>query len=118
MKKLVMIAAMFVAAVSFTACGGGAATLDGKYQLDSVSGEELTETEKSSTIEFTSDGNCVMKRGDREKKGTWKISEDGKSLTLTEEGDDDAKEMKNLEITDGGFSFMEGDDKITFKKAE
>ena len=117
MKNLFTIAALFVA-VTFAACGGkdGAATLEGKYQIESVTGETLTESEKSITYEFMADGSCTMSKRDKEKKGTWKLSEDGKTLNMTEEGDDEAEEMKNFEITGDGFSFMEGDDKITFKK--
>jgi hypothetical protein len=111
MKKLIF----FLCVIALAACGGGGATVEGKWQLNSVSGEELSESEKSATIEFMSDGNFVMKRGDRERKGTWKLSDDGKTLTATEEGGD-AKEWTNVEVTEDALSFTERDDKISFKK--
>jgi hypothetical protein len=93
------------------------ATLDGKYQLESVSGENLTEAEKSSTITFNADGSCIMNKRGEEKKGTWSMSADGKNLNVVNDKGK-TEELKNIQITAEGFTFSEGDDQITFKKVQ
>lgn len=113
MKKLVFVIA--VIATLMTSCGGGENSLVGTWQLESVSGEELTESEKSATMTFNEDGTCVRKRGEREKKANWILSEDGKTITLkTEEGDEN--EMEGVELSADKLVFTERDDQITLKR--
>ena len=113
MKKLVFVFA--VLAVVMTSCGGGSDSIIGTWQLDSVSGEELTESEKSATMTFNEDGSCIQKRGEKERKMTWTLSEDGKTLTVKKEsGSEDV--MENVELSGDKLSFSEGNDKITLKK--
>ena len=99
-----------------TACGSKAPSIEGKWQLESVSGEQLSEAEKQSTMLINSDGTLEMTMGDRIMKGTWKLSDDKKTLTLTRSEDGDQKDMKDLEITEEKLSFKERDDVITFKR--
>ena len=116
MKKLIF----FLCVIALAACGGGDKTsIEGKWQLDSVSGEELTESEKSMVMEFKSDGTCEMSRGEGEtRKGSWKLSDDGKKLSITRGEGEDSKteEWTDVELTEETVPFMEGDDKITLKR--
>jgi len=113
MKKLIYLFAII--AIGFTSCGGGGNPEIGTWQLDSVSGEELTESEKEATITLKEDGTYEQKRGERVKTGKWSLSEDGKTLTTTgEDGDSDTYE--NFECSGDVLSFSERDDKITFKR--
>ena len=111
MKKAVLLLAMI--GLILASCGG-APTPEGTWQLDSVSGETLTEAEKSMTVTYNSDGTCESSRGDETKTGTWEMAEDGKSMSMTIDGHDE--QMDNLEITSDQMTFMDGDDKITLKK--
>lgn len=113
MKKLLFILAVMAAVL--TSCGGGA-TLVGKWQLESVSGEELTESEKEGTMTFNEDGTCQNERGGEVMKAEWKLSDDKKSLTITSDGREEV--MNDIEITAESFSFKDGEDKITFKRVD
>lgn len=115
MKKLIYLFAII--AIGFTSCGGGGNAIVGTWQLDSVSGEELTASEKEATFTMNEDGSYEQKRGDRVIKGKWEVSEDGKTLTTTDE-EGDVKTYADFECAGDVLSFSERDDKITFKKVK
>lgn len=113
MKKLFF--ALAIMATVLMACSSGP-TLVGTWKLDSVAGEELTESEKEGTMTFNEDGTCESKRGEMSKKGTWSLSDDKKSLTVNTDGREET--MDGVEISDDTFSFNDHDIKITFKRAQ
>ena len=55
MTRIIFVFA--VLALVLTSCGGGDSIV-GEWQLESVTGEELTDTEKESTMTFNEDGTC------------------------------------------------------------
>ncbi len=57
--------------------------------------QKLAEKAKQVTMQFNADGTYVGMRGDNETKGTWTLSEDGKTLTTQEEGKE-KKEVLNV----------------------
>jgi len=114
MKNLIFVFAAL--ALVLASCGGGD-TVVGKWQLESVTGEELTDSEKESTMTFNEDGTCENKRGDRVRKATYKVSEDGKTITLVVEGGKEDT-MEDVVLTADKLSFKDRDDKITYKRIE
>ena len=65
----------------------GAAKLPGKWQLDSVSGENLTEAEKTATIEYRTDGSFTQGRGDKQRTGEWLYEGEGSNfINMTADG--------------------------------
>jgi hypothetical protein len=114
MKNLIFVFAAL--ALVLVSCGGGD-TVVGKWQLESVTGEELTDSEKESTMTFNEDGTCENKRGDRVRKATYKVSEDGKTITLVVEGGKEDT-MEDVVLTADKLSFKDRDDKITYKRIE
>ena len=65
----------------------GAAKLPGKWQLDSVSGENLTESEKTATIEYRTDGTFTQGRGDKQRTGEWLYEGEGSNfINMTADG--------------------------------
>lgn len=113
MKKLIFVFAIMAAFL--TSCGGGGTSIVGTWQLESVSGEELTDSEKEAVITFNEDGTCERKRGEHSKSFKWKMSEDGKTVTLTEE-DGDENEMTDVVLSADKLVFSERNDKITLKR--
>ncbi|MFT5861258.1 MAG: hypothetical protein ACI865_003380, partial [Flavobacteriaceae bacterium] len=84
---------------------------------DSVTGEELTDSEKEATMVFNEDGTCENKRGDRVRKATYKTSEDGKTITLVMESGTEDK-MEDVVLTAELLTFKNGNDVISYKKIE
>lgn len=113
MRKLVFVFA--VMAMMLTSCGGSEVSLVGNWQLESVSGEELTASEKEATMSFSEDGTCERRRGEHAKSMKWEMSEDGKTITIIGE-DGDKDEMKNVELSAEKLVFSERDDIITLKR--
>ena len=71
--------------------------------------QKMMERAQQVTMQFNADGTYVGVRGGRESKGTWTLSEDGKTLTTKEEG----KEKEEvLAITEMGA------DKMVFEVGE
>ena len=90
----------------------------GTWGLESVEGEELTESEKSSVVEFKEDGSVIRKRGDRERKGKWELKDkdDKKYLVLmSEEGEVD-EENEIVKLDDSEFVFKNKGKEVTLKK--
>ncbi|NJL14714.1 MAG: hypothetical protein HC913_18060 [Microscillaceae bacterium] len=89
----------------------------GAWQLESVEGAELTDTEKSITIEFAKDGKFVQKAGEMSRKGSYEVSDDGKTITLKPEEAPEEK-MNEVEVKNGKMTFKDGDraSVITLKK--
>ena len=114
MKNLIFVFAAL--ALVLTSCGGGD-TVVGKWQLESVTGEELTDSEKESIMTFNEDGTCENKRGDRVRKATYKVSEDGKTITLVVEGGKEDT-MEDVVLTADKLSFKNRGDTITYKRIE
>lgn len=117
MKKLIYVLA--IAGLTFTACSDEAAdeavaepTIEGTWQLDEVSGEELTESEKQSTMTINADGTMEQNMGGEPRTGTWTMSDDGKTLSCSVDGRD--AEFTNVACDAEKLSFNEGDDRITF----
>ena len=112
MKRLGLV---LVGAFTFllVSCGGGP-SVEGTWQLHSVSGEELTEHEKDMTLTFKEDGSCESSRGDESATGTWELSDDGKTLTFELDGREE--KCENVEVTDDELTFEQGSDKITLKR--
>ena len=113
MKRVLFVVAVMAAVL--TSCGGGP-TLIGKWKLDSVSGEQLSEEESAGTMEFKEDGTWESKRGEESRTGEWTLSEDKKTLTTSSEGREEV--LNDLEIAESTFSFKDGSDVITFKRVD
>lgn len=65
----------------------GAVKLPGKWLLNSVSGENLTEAEKTGTIEFRTDGTFSQGRGDKQRTGEWLYEGEGSNfINMTADG--------------------------------
>ena len=111
MKRLglVVLSAFTLLLVS---CGGP--SIEGTWQLDSVSGEELTEHEKDMTITFNEDGSCESSRGEESASGSWELSDDGKTLTFELDGREE--KCENVEVSGDELTFEQGSDKITLKR--
>ena len=80
MKKyysIIMVLAMMIAALSFTACGSSDSDLVGKWKIKS----DLDKS-KNVYMQFNSDGTYIESsdKGD-ETKGTWTLKESGFTLT-------------------------------------
>ncbi|MFT5779620.1 MAG: hypothetical protein ACI837_002579 [Crocinitomicaceae bacterium] len=115
MRKLFF--AFAILALTLTSCGGGD-TVVGTWQLESVTGEELTDSEKEATMTFNEDGTCEQKRGDRVRKATWTMAEDGKSLTLVKEDGGEEEVMESVTLTADKLSFKERDEMVTLKRVK
>lgn len=113
MKKLIYLFALI--AIGFTSCGGGENAIVGNWQLDKVSTEELTDSEKEATMSINADGTFEQKRGDHSKTGTWELSEDGKTLSV-KDSEGDVKSFSGVKVEGDAFSFSEGETVITFKR--
>ncbi|MFN0204306.1 MAG: lipocalin family protein [Bacteroidia bacterium] len=63
---------------------------------------EMKEMMKKISFDFKADGTCSFSApGDEAKKGKWKVSDDGKTLTMTDEvGTDDASVIETLSATE------------------
>jgi len=114
MKRIIVVFA--VLALVLASCSGGDSVV-GKWQLDNVTGEELTDSEKEATMVFNDDGTCENKRGDRVRKATYKTSDDGKTITLVMEGGTEDK-MEDVVLTADLLTFKNGNDVITYKRIE
>ena len=112
MKKLLFVFAII--SIVFVSCGNPAV---GTWQLDSVSGEELTASEKEAIFTIFEDGTYEQKRGSRTKKGKWSLSEDDKTLTTIDENGK-SESYSNFECDGGVLSFFERDNKISFKRVK
>lgn len=119
MKNLFCIALTALVSIAlFTACGASGASPVGVWGLENVEGEELTESEKSATLEFKADGSLTRKRGEMEKKGKWKMDEkDGKKVLviMNEEGEVD-EENEIVKLTATEFIIDSKGKKVTLKK--
>jgi len=103
--------ALLFAVLFCTGCKSKAAKdlIVNKWTLTEVSGEgikDLSETEKKEmigkfTMELTSDGKVTMSGIGETKTGTYILSEDGKTLLLTREGDEKADPQEINELKAG-----------------
>ena len=95
----------------FASCGNEP-TLVGIWQLESISGEELSESEKEVTITFKEDGTFLQRDGDVKLGGTWSSSNDGSTITLVPDGQE-TNVMRNVQYQGNKVSFTDGDGKDT-----
>ena len=111
MKKLlfVLITALFVA------CGNGGDSVIGSWQLESVSGEELSESEKSTVFKLAEDGTFTRERGGEAKTGKWEWSEDKKNIVLKRDGGREEL-MEDVKVEGDKMTFKADSDVITLKK--
>ena len=113
MKKLFLVFASL--SLVLPSCGGGGDTVVGTWQLESVTGEELTDSEKGAIITFNEDGSCEQRRGDQVRKAKWELSEDHKTLTITAKGRG-PETMENLVITADKLTFEDRGETVTVKR--
>ena len=94
----------------FTACKGksGKDFIANKWKMTNISGEgakDMSEDEKKSmassiVMDLTKDGKINMTgMGESAKTGTWKLSDDAKTLFLTHDGEDKAEPQEVNELT-------------------
>lgn len=114
MKKTIVVFALL--ALALTSCTGEDSVV-GKWQLESVTGEELTDSEKEATMVFNDNGTCENKRGERARKAKYKASDDGKTITLVMESGTKDK-MEDVTLTAELLTFKNGNDVITYKRIE
>ena len=113
MKKIFAIFSSIVLSILLASCSDP--SLVGKWHVQSVSGEELTEEEQKATIEFDENGTFTQIHGEHVKKGTWAASEDGKTVTIIPDGDD-PQEMKGLNYEGETVSFKDGNDEVVLER--
>ena len=111
MKKLIYAFALMT--LILVSCGGEP-SIEGKWQIESVSGEELTEHEKSLIVDFQSGGKAISERDGETREGEWKLSDDGKILTMSHDGRDEESTVK--ELTADKLVLEQGSDEITFSR--
>lgn len=104
--------------VSLAACKGDPKKkVIGTWQVESVEGEKLSETEKSMKFSFKADGEMEMTAGGKSIKGKWDLDKDGKTFSVTPEG---AKETMKWTLNSADAKQMvitdEKSKKVTFKK--
>lgn len=115
---------LLLAALIFTGCKSKAAKdqIVSKWKLTAVSGDgakEMPEAEKKDMInklavEFSKDGKCTMSgEGDTPKTGTYTLSDDGKTLVMTQEGSSKGEQMDISELSDSKLVMTATKDKMT-----
>lgn len=115
---------LLLAALIFTGCKSKAAKdqIVNKWKLTAVSGDgakEMPEAEKKDMIdklavEFSKDGKCTMSgEGDTPKTGTYTLSDDGKTLVMTQEGSSKGEQMDISELSDSKLVMTATKDKMT-----
>ncbi len=88
-----------------------AAKLLGTWEIESAEGTELTdEIRKQSVTTFEKDGKIKV----GESSGTYEVSKDGKSVTMTIDGKTDS--MNDFEVKKEEFSYKQDGKKIVFRK--
>ena len=109
---------VFISSIFLVACGGSSNSPVGTWMLGSISGEELSDAEKSSTFEIKEDGTFIRKRGDMEREGQWEIVEkDGTRFFIIKDKDGSSEEENEIKSLDGStFVFMNKGNEITLKK--
>ncbi len=116
-------AVLIMAALLFTGCKGKSAKdlIVNKWKLTDVSGEGakgMSDAEKKEmtdklVMEFTKDGKCSMSgQGDTPKTGTYTMSDDGKTLSLTQEGDTKSEAQDVNELTSSKLVITDAKDKM------
>ena len=111
----------------FTACKSKSPKdlIVNKWKVTDVSGDGakgMTDADKKQmmdkfVMEFTKDGKCsVSGMGETPKTGTYTVSDDGKTLNLTREGDTKPSPQEISELTADKLVITDGDSKmkITF----
>ncbi|MEX1000759.1 MAG: lipocalin family protein [Crocinitomicaceae bacterium] len=111
MKKMTLLLALFT--LILVGCGSEP-SIEGKWKIESVSSEELTDAEKTLTVDFQADGKLVSERDGETREEEWELSEDGKTLTI-KSGDREI-ENKVIELTEDKLVLKERDDKVTFSR--
>jgi hypothetical protein len=101
--------------------GAGGDKLPGKWQLESVSGENLTASEKTATIDFRADGTFTQTKQDKQRTGNWLYEGEGsRFINMTVDGKSDPLQLVSC---DGSImkavvvkNNMISTDTLTFKK--
>lgn len=140
MKKIISI--LFAAAmVTLVSCGGKKADLVvGSWKIadmtvgtskeipDSMKARyeaylaelknQIEEIKKTSSFDFNKDGSLNFKSGGHDNKGTWKITDDGSKLSMTQGGKEDVSDVIELSSSKLVFeSVQEGQKtKVTLSK--
>lgn len=119
MKKfsILLIAIIFIA----SACGGGKKekplNIIGKWQLKSIEGAKLNETERKTTFEFKIVGKDIqkysIKQGNAKQSGNWLLG--GKTLQLIPQKGS-AHLLKNIQLKSGVLSFDDEGKKISLQR--
>jgi hypothetical protein len=115
---------LLLAALFFSGCKGKAAKdqIVNKWKLTAVSGDgaaKMSDAEKKDMIdklvvEFTKDGKCSMSgEGDTPKTGTYTLSDDGKTLMMTQDGSEKADQMDVSEISGSKLVFSDTKENMT-----
>jgi len=101
--------------------GAGGDKLPGKWQLDAVSGENLTASEKTATIEFRADGTFTQTKQDKQRTGTWLYEGEGsRFINMTVDGKSDPLQLVSCDGTIMKAIVVKNNmistDTLTFKK--
>jgi hypothetical protein len=110
MKNIILFCLL---AVMTVACGSKSTKdmLVGEWQLTAVSGEELSEKEKATVINFKADGNATNTRVEGEVK-KWDVkSKDEKEYLILGESEFEIKSCDGKKLI-----FIDRDDEITLSK--
>jgi hypothetical protein len=115
--------ALLLAALFFTGCKSKSAKemVVNKWKLTEVSGEgakDISDAEKKEmigkfTMDLTKDGKVSMSgMGETPKTGTYSVSDDGKTLVLTHEGEDKGDPQEINELTPDKLVITSAKDKM------
>jgi len=100
-----------------------------KWKVTAVSDDmveadrKLTEQDKKdlidkTTLEFSKDGKCTITSRDTPETGSYKVSEDGKTLTMTQSGSEHSDTMASSEINDSKLVIADGRSKMKISLAK
>lgn len=89
-----------------------------KWVLSDVTAEGMPDSVKAQmigkvSIELKADGTYAAMTDGKEEKGTWKLSDDGKSLTTTEDGKTEGETVEIAEISKDKAVFNSKKDNMT-----
>ena len=89
-----------------------------KWVLSDVKAEGMPDSVKAQMvgkvwIDLKADGTYNAMASEKEEKGTWKLSDDGKSLTTTEEGKTEGETVEVAEISKDKAVFTSKKDNMT-----
>ena len=114
MKKIILLSLVLCVIVASGCKKSAKELLMGTWKLTSVEGQKMTPEDLKTTLTFT-DGKFDMKiGGDKDRSGTWEMSDDSKTITAKDsEGNKETWNIFKLDDKEYTFSVDKDKQKIT-----